>query len=336
MAAVHNNKAATFSSKIRNLNEFHNNIVNNSLAANNSGTEVVLALNFFSQELLNVLTAVSADESSLDSKSLDSALVRENSNSTALINEVNEACTLNENASLASIATDQHLNNKINTEYKEVNIFATANRLRIFPALNYATLYHSLLNLIDIVPAIQINQIAVGEALIKTFECLCPFLTEDLLESLPYTIALALTTFPKDLHKCIVDSLCKTLLPIALYSERTQGAFISNSVPSIIMLVLQHGNDTVFNVQLFECLLSLKRDLIQDVLCAIAYGAYKVRYHATNLLFRYWPKLNPNRSDRNIHYHVVCKNCIHSFIIKYVFIINNINLFIFSSKTRIM
>ena len=307
MATVHNTKAATFSSKIRNLNEFHNNIVNNSLAVNNSGTEVVLALNFFSQELLNVLTTVSADESSLDAKSLDSALIRENSNSTALMNEANDA--------------ENDLNShKMNAD-KEINIFATANRLRIFPTLNYATLYHSLLNLIDIIPAIQINQIAVGEALIKTFECLCPFLTEDLLESLAYTIALALTTFPKDLHKCIVDSLCKTLLPVSLYSERTQGAFISNSIPSIIMLVLQHGNDTVFNVQLFECLLSLKRDLIQDVLCAIAYGAYKVRYHATNLLFRYWPKLNPNRSDRNIHYHIVCK--IFEYYLNFLFYLFN-------------
>ena len=84
----------------------------------------------------------------------------------------------------------------------------------------------------------------MGEALVKTFECLTPFLGDDLLESLPYTLALALTTFPKDLHRCIVDSLCNTLLPIALYSERGPDTFAMNSIPSIIMLVLQHRNDT--------------------------------------------------------------------------------------------
>jgi hypothetical protein len=73
---------------------------------------------------------------------------------------------------------------------------------------------------------------------------LTPFLSDDLLESLPYNMALTLTTFPKDLHRCIVDALCNTFLPVALYSERTADTFAMNSIPSIIMLVLQHANDT--------------------------------------------------------------------------------------------
>ena len=44
---------------------------------------------------------------------------------------------------------------------------------------------------------------------------------------------------------------------------------------------------------------------LKDVLCSIAYGTYKVKYHATNLMFRYWPKLNPNKTDRNIHYQFI-------------------------------
>lgn len=60
-------------------------------------------------------------------------------------------------------------------------------------------------------------------------------------------------------------------------------------------------------MQLIECLLGLKRNLIQDILCSIAYGSYKVRYHATNLLFRYWPNLNPNKSDRSLHYNFTRK-----------------------------
>lgn len=46
---------------------------------------------------------------------------------------------------------------------------------------------------------------------------------------------------------------------------------------------------------------------LKDVLCAISYGSYRVRYHATNLLFHYWPRLNPNKSDRNVHYRFIRK-----------------------------
>jgi hypothetical protein len=197
MASLPSMKATTFASKIRNLNDFHNNIVNSSsLALSTSGTEVVLTLNYFSQELLSVLRDLSGDEG------------------------------------VALAAADLP------------NPFATAHRIKVFPALSYATLYHSLLSLIEVIPAVQINQVAVGESLLKTFECLCPFLADDLLESLPYTVALALTSFPKDLHKCIVDSLCSTLLPVSLYSDRAANSFTTNSVPSIIMLVLQHANDS--------------------------------------------------------------------------------------------
>lgn len=96
---------------------------------------------------------------------------------------------------------------------KLVNTFD--NRIRKFPNLNYSTLYHSLLNLIEVVPNIQTNQISIGQALIHTFGCLSPFLTDDLIDSLPYTIALTLTSFPRDLHKYIMEVLCNSLLPIA-------------------------------------------------------------------------------------------------------------------------
>lgn len=92
---------------------------------------------------------------------------------------------------------------------------ASAVRVRKFPNLNYSTLYHSLLNLIEVVPSIQTGQIGIGQALIHTFGCLAPFLTDDLIDSLPYTIALTLTSFPRDLHKYIMEVLCNSLLPIA-------------------------------------------------------------------------------------------------------------------------
>ena len=48
-----------------------------------------------------------------------------------------------------------------------------------------------------------------------------------------------------------------------MYSDRTEESFTTNSIPSIIMIVINYGYDSVFNVQLIECLLSLKRNLIQ-------------------------------------------------------------------------
>lgn len=50
---------------------------------------------------------------------------------------------------------------------------------------------------------------------------------------------------------------------LIVYSDRTEESFTTNSIPSIIMIVINYGYDSVFNVQLIECLLSLKRNLIQ-------------------------------------------------------------------------
>ena len=120
-------------------------------------------------------------------------------------------------------------------------LFSITRRLRNFPTLNYTGLYDSLVNIIDIVPIIQHNQLgivytlksiytymcvsafhqvflfctAIGQALIHSFACLAPFLPENLIESLPQTIALTLITFPRELHKHIVDALCNSIIPIA-------------------------------------------------------------------------------------------------------------------------
>ena len=56
---------------------------------------------------------------------------------------------------------------------------------------------------------------AIGDALIQALSFLAPFLTDDLIQSLPYTMALTLTTFPKEFHNSIMEVLCNTLLPIA-------------------------------------------------------------------------------------------------------------------------
>ena len=45
------------------------------------------------------------------------------------------------------------------SDEKEEFIFSNENRVKKFPILNYSTLYHSLLNITEIIPTIQISQI---------------------------------------------------------------------------------------------------------------------------------------------------------------------------------
>ena len=56
----------------------------------------------------------------------------------------------------------------------------------------------------------------LGEAVLSVLGCLIPFLEYDLLDSLPYTFASTLATFPACLHKDTVDLLCTNLLPMTL------------------------------------------------------------------------------------------------------------------------
>ena len=129
----------------------------------------------------------------------------------ATIAKPNDTCVNSEHDN----ASQYHQSAKLDTEGESLD-----NRFKKYPNLSYASLYHSLVNLIEIVPSLQANQLAIGEALIQAFSFLAPFLTDDLIQSLPYTIALTLTTFPKELHDCIMDVLCNSLLPISSKSFR--------------------------------------------------------------------------------------------------------------------
>lgn len=52
--------------------------------------------------------------------------------------------------------------------------------------------------------------------MLNVLGCLVPFLEHDLLDSLPYTVASTLATFPPTLHKDTIDLLCSSLLPMTL------------------------------------------------------------------------------------------------------------------------
>jgi len=74
-------------------------------------------------------------------------------------------------------------------------------RISKYPTLNYSSLYHSLINLIDVVPLIQTGDVALAQSIIHALACLAPFLPYELLDALPYTFATTLTIFPIDVHK---------------------------------------------------------------------------------------------------------------------------------------
>lgn len=87
-------------------------------------------------------------------------------------------------------------------------------RISKYPSLNYSSLYHSLINLIDAVPLLQPVESEPAESILNTLACLAPFLPYELLDTLPYTFATTLTIFPSSVQKKTIDTLSNTLLPI--------------------------------------------------------------------------------------------------------------------------
>ncbi|XP_071164350.1 protein unc-79 homolog isoform X1 [Mytilus edulis] len=243
-------RAATFTSKIRNLKDYRSRLINN-VQPLPAGNEIENTLKYFSQTLLSVLKDVpNIPAESYGPRQRDSV------------------------------------------------------RLSVFPNLNYTGLYHAVLDMIELVPTMQIRQLEVGENVLKVLGCLVPFLEHDLLDSLPYTVASTLAIFPPTLHKETIDLLCSNMLPMTLgYDGGFEPTYASESAAAIITMVLQHTDNGSYHSQILECFMSIKRDLVKDILSIIAYGPPSARAPAANLLFYYWPQLNPALSDRRgIHY----------------------------------
>lgn len=86
--------------------------------------------------------------------------------------------------------------------------------------------------------------------------------------------------------------------PFPLDDSNDHESFANASIPSILMTVLSYTDSLSLHSQLLECLMRLKPNIIQDLLCVIAYGTGKSRHAAVELLFQYWPGLNPSFADR--------------------------------------
>lgn len=79
---------------------------------------------------------------------------------------------------------------------------------------------------------------------------------------------------------------------------------ICQSVAAVIMMVFQYSTNPAHHCQLLECLMTLKQNILKDILSVIAYGTSTARSSAAKLLFYYWPTFNANLFDRK---NLICK-----------------------------
>uniref|UniRef100_T1JB25 Protein unc-79 homolog n=1 Tax=Strigamia maritima TaxID=126957 RepID=T1JB25_STRMM len=175
-------------------------------------------------------------------------------------------------------------------------------RMSLFPNLDYKGLYYAVVQLIDIVPLIQYGTIALGQAILHSISCLIPFLEHEYLDTLPSLVASSMAMFPPLLHKDIVTMLCHHILPYTIIhqpdSENKNYAVLSTSAVLMLNFICLLFLQTVYHCQLLECIMALRADVLKDILCVIAHGTPKARAAAANLLFYYWPSLNPALHDR--------------------------------------
>ncbi|XP_070377842.1 protein unc-79 homolog isoform X1 [Dermacentor albipictus] len=173
-------------------------------------------------------------------------------------------------------------------------------RTTLFPSLDYKALYHAIVQLVDAVPVIQSGAHALGYTILNTLACLVPFLEHEYMDTLPYIVASSMALFPASLHKDIVDMLCNHLLPYTITNPVDADAlnYANMSTSAVIMMVFQYTENVAYQTQLLECLMSLKRDIVKDLLCVIAHGTAKARHPAVEMLFHYWPTLNPMLRDK--------------------------------------
>lgn len=195
-------------------------------------------------------------------------------------------------------------------------------RMSAYPNLEYGNLYNALAMLLDVAPNIQFglngkiatkinNKIILfstlnffsvfGKAVLQCLGCILPFLDKDLIDNIPYLVASAISVLPSSLHQDIINSLCFYILPFTITRNSSyddQECHSCQSVSAVIMMVFQYSNNPAHHCQLLECLMTLKQNVVKDLLCVIAYGTALSRSSAAKLLFYYWPAFNANLFDR--------------------------------------
>lgn len=173
-------------------------------------------------------------------------------------------------------------------------------RMGLFPILDYRGLYSALTLLVDVAPVIQYGLHAFGQALLQCIGCLLPFLEAEMIDTLPYLVASSMAVLPSSLHHEIVNLLCFYILPFTVTRslDDEQENYASQSVPAVLMMVFQYSDDMSYHCQVLECLMTMKANLVKDMLCVMAYGTSGARASAAKLLFYYWPTFNSSLFER--------------------------------------
>ena len=141
-----------------------------------------------------------------------------------------------------------------------------------------------------------------GKSMLTLLASLFPFMERNTIEDFPYNITELIDVLPMSLCHEAIDVLCDNLLPFILATTPEAGVpttACSDYVPAMIQTTLQKSPyDTAVHRKLTECLMSHKVDVHLDLLHVIAYGPTVAKVPAANLLFFYWPALNPSPIER--------------------------------------
>ncbi|XP_055029159.2 protein unc-79 homolog isoform X1 [Misgurnus anguillicaudatus] len=322
-------KAEQFGSKIRYLQEYHNRVLHNIYPVP-SGTDIANTLKYFSQTLLSILSRTGRKESQEASNlavpmtmCLFPVPFPLTPSLRPQVSSINPTVT---RSLLYSVLRDAPADRGGATQQsREV-------QLSDYPSLEYQGLYATLVTLLDLVPLLQHGQHDLGQAIFYTTTCLLPFLSDDILSTLPYTMISTLATFPPFLHKDIIEYLSTSFLPMAILgSTRREGgvpAYVNLSASSMLMIAMQYTSNPVYHCQLLECLMKYKQEVWKDLLYVISYGPSQVKPPAVQMLFHYWPNLKPPGAIseyRGLQYtawnpihcqHIECQNSINKPAVK--------------------
>ncbi|XP_058605538.1 protein unc-79 homolog isoform X6 [Onychostoma macrolepis] len=322
-------KAEQFGSKVRYLQEYHNRVLHNIYPVP-SGTDIANTLKYFSQTLLSILSRTGRKESQEASNlavpmtmCLFPVPFPLTPSLRPQVSSINPTVT---RSLLYSVLRDAPADRGGATQQsREVQISD-------YPSLDYQGLYATLVTLLDLVPLLQHGQHDLGQAIFYTTTCLLPFLSDDILSTLPYTMISTLATFPPFLHKDIIEYLSTSFLPMAILgSTRREGgvpAYVNLSASSMLMIAMQYTSNPVYHCQLLECLMKYKQEVWKDLLYVISYGPSQVKPPAVQMLFHYWPNLKPPGAIseyRGLQYtawnpihcqHLECQNSINKPAVK--------------------
>uniref|UniRef100_A0A8D2IQI4 Unc-79 homolog, NALCN channel complex subunit n=1 Tax=Varanus komodoensis TaxID=61221 RepID=A0A8D2IQI4_VARKO len=312
-------------SKIRYLQEYHNRVLHNIYPVP-SGTDIANTLKYFSQTLLSILSRTGKKENQ-DASNLTVPM-------TMCLFPVPFPLTPSLRPQVSSInptVTRSLLYSVLRDAPTERGQQSRDAQLSDYPSLDYQGLYVTLVTLLDLVPLLQHGQHDLGQSIFYTTTCLLPFLNDDILSTLPYTMISTLATFPPFLHKDIIEYLSTSFLPMAILgSSRREGvpAHVNLSASSMLMIAMQYTSNPVYHCQLLECLMKYKQEVWKDLLYVIAYGPSQVKPPAVQMLFHYWPNLKPPGAIseyRGLQYtawnpihcqHIECHNAINKPAVK--------------------